>query len=321
VTDKPPASERGPLAVPVMPVSGPDLKRAIVLMVVSSVVFAFMAITIRYASKQLHPFEIAFFRNLFGFVFALPLLARSGLGILRTNRLPMYFLRCAIGIVSMLCGFWALVNLPLAQAVALSYSTPLFVTIGAVLVLGEVVRARRWTAVLVGFLGVLVIVRPFGQDFSYGALVALTAAAMSASVAISIKFLSRTEAPDTIVLYTTMIWVPLSLAPALLYWQWPTAESWGWVTLAGLFGTLAHMAWTRALKIGDASALTPISFVQLPVVAILAWALFGEALDRWTAIGSAIIFGSNFYIARREALLARPTVTDPEISAEPPPPR
>ena len=310
-----------PLAVPPTVVSAADMKRAIVLMVLSSIVFACMAITIRYASKQLHPFEIAFFRNVFGFVFALPLLYRAGFGILKTEKLPLYFLRCAIGIVSMLCGFWAIVNLPLAQAVALSYSTPLFVTIGAVLVLGEIVRARRWTAVLIGFIGVLVIVRPFGQDFTYGALIALVAAAMSASVAISIKFLSRTEAPDTIVLYTTMIWVPLSFVPALLYWQWPTLESWFWVTLAGLFGTLAHMAWTRALKLGDASALTPISFVQLPIVAVLAWMLFGEALDRWTAIGSAIIFGSNIYIARREAMIARRTVTDPEISAEPPPPR
>ncbi len=289
------------------------MARAVALMVVSSVLFGCMAITIRLASHQLHAFEIAFFRNFFGFVFALPLLARSGLGVLKTNKLPLYFLRCCIGIVSMLSGFWALVHLPLAQAVALTYSTPLFVTIGAVLVLGEVVRARRWTAVLVGFIGVLIIVRPWGHAFSTAALVALLAAAMSASVAISIKFLSRTEAPDAIVIWTTMIWVPLSLVPALFVWQWPDPWSWLWVVLAGGFGTVAHMAWTRALKIGDASALTPISFVQLPIVALLAWMLFDETLDRWTALGSAIIFASNIYIARREAKLHRPAVTDPEM--------
>ena len=298
-----------------------DLPRAVVLMVASAILFGIMAITIRYASKQLHAFEIAFFRNLFGFVFALPILFRHGMSILKTEKLPLYFLRCVIGIVSMLAGFWAIVHLPLAQAVALSYSTPLFVTIGAVLVLGEVVRGRRWTAVLLGFVGVLVIVRPWGQAFTAGTLVALLAAAMSASVAISIKFLSRTEKPDAIVLYTTMIWVPLSLAPALMYWEWPTLESWGWVTLAGFFGTTAHMCWTRALKLGDASMLTPIHFLQLPVVAVLAYLLFGEAMDRYTLIGALIIFGSNIYIARREAQIMRRTVTDPEISAETPPPR
>lgn len=295
--------------------------RAALYMTISAVLFGIMAVTIRLASKQLHPFQIAFFRNLFGFVFTLPLLYRAGWGLLRTERLPLYFFRCLIGMVGMLAGFWAIVHLPLAQAIALSYSTPLFVTIGAVLVLGEVVRARRWTAVLVGFVGVLVLVRPFGDAFTAGALVALLAAAMSASTAISIKFLSRTEAPDAIVIWTTMIWVPLSVLPALVYWQWPNAESWLWVILAGLFGTLAHLFWTRAFKLGDVSALTPISFVQLPVVAVLAYMLFDEKLDRWTALGAAIIFGSNLYIARREARLQRNVVTDPEIGAETSTPR
>lgn len=296
--------------------AGGSMPRAMLLMTASAVIFGFMAITIRYASKQLHPFEIAFFRNLFGFLFALPLLYRHGPTLLRTDKLPLYFGRCALGIVSMLAGFWAIVNLPLAQAIALSYSTPLFVTIGAVLVLGEIVGVRRWSAVLAGLIGVIVIVRPLGHDFSAAALIAVLAAAMSAAVAISIKFLSRTEKPDAIVLYTTLIWVPMSFLPALFVWEWPNAESWLWVTLAGFLGTTAHMCWTRALKMGDASALTPISFVQLPVVAVLAFLLFGEKLDRWTAMGSAIIFASNIYIAQREARLHRRTVTDPEIRAE-----
>jgi len=136
------------------------LWQAVAWMAVSTVFFGLMAVWIRLASKQLHPFEIAFFRNLFGLVFALPLLVKHGPSLLRTDKLRFYVLRCLIGICSMLAGFWAIVNLPLAQAVALSYATPLFVTIGAVLVLGEVVRARRWTAVLIGFIGVLVILRP-----------------------------------------------------------------------------------------------------------------------------------------------------------------
>jgi drug/metabolite transporter (DMT)-like permease len=292
------------------------MQRAVLFMVASSVFFGLMAATIRLASHELHPFEIAFFRNLFGLVFALPLLARHGFGLLKTTKLPLYFMRCVIGMVSMLCGFWAIVHLPLAQAVSLSYSTPLFVTIGAVLVLGEIVRARRWTAVAVGFIGVLVLVRPGAQEFSFATMVALLAAAMSASVAISIKFLSRTEPADAIVLYTTLIWVPLSLFPALLFWTWPGAWSWLWVILAGLLGTCGHMCWTRGLRLGDASALTPISFVQLPVVAVLGYFLFDESLDRWTAVGAAIIFGSNFYIARREAQLEKRTVTDPDVARE-----
>jgi len=285
-------------------------------MMSSAVLFGFMAISIRYASSELHPFQIAFFRNLFGLLFALPLLIRAGPGLLRTDKLRLYLLRCSIGIVSMLAGFWSIVNLPLAHAVALSYSTPLWVTIGAVLVLHEVVRARRWTAVIIGFIGVLIIVRPGADDFTTASLVAVSAAVLSGCVAISIKFLSRTEHPDAIVVFTTMIWVPMSLLPALFVWEWPSLSGWGWVALAGFLGTSAHMCWTRAFKIGDASALTPLSFVQLPVVAMLAWLLFGESLDRWTLLGSTVIFLSTAYIARRESQIARPTVTDAVIGSD-----
>ena len=293
-----------------------DVPRAVMFMVGSTVLFGAMAVCIRLASSQLHPFEIAFFRNLFGFVFTFPLLFRHGWGILRTDKLSLYFLRCCIGIVSMLCGFWAIVNLPLAQAVALSYSTPIFVTIGAVFVLGEVVRARRWTAVIIGFIGVLVLMHPGKGTFNFASLVAVVAAVMSASVAISIKFLSRTEKADAIVIYTTMIWVPLSLVPALFYWTQPTGITWLWIVLSGFLGTTAHMCWTRALTLADASLLTPISFLQVLIVGVFGYFLFDEAVDRLTVLGAAIIFGSNVYIAQREARLARRAVTDPDINPE-----
>lgn len=298
-----------------------QVRRAVGLMALAMLLFGVMAVCIRLASQQLHAFEIAFFRNVFGFVVLLPILWRHGPALLRTQKLGFYVVRCLIGMVSMLAGFWAIVNLPLAQAIALSYSTPLFVTIGAVIVLGEVVRARRWSAVIVGFLGVLVIVRPGSDAFTAASLVALLAAVASATVAISIKFLSRTEHPDAIVIWTTLLWIPMSLLPALMVWQMPVGITWLWIVLAGVLGSTAHMCWTRALKLGEASMLTPISFLQIIVVAAAGWLLFDEALDRWTVLGAAVIFGSNVYIARREARLARQAVTDPDIQPETPTPR
>ncbi len=288
--------------------------RAVLMMAASASLFGLMAITIRYASQQLHAFEIAFFRSLFGALFALPLIHVHGWRILRTNRLGFYVARCAIGMVSMLAGFWALVHLPLAQAVALSYSTPLFVTIGAVLVLGEVVRMRRWSAVIAGFIGILIIVRPGAADFSQASLVALFAALLSGMVTISIKFLSRTEPPDRIVLLTTLLWVPLTLPAALGVWQWPEARIWPWLVLSGALGTGGHYCWTRALKIADASALAPLSYLQLIVVAALAWLLFGEAVDGYTALGATIVIGASLYIARREARVARQQHVEPIVA-------
>lgn len=292
--------------------------RAAALMLASTMFFALMVVAIRLASAHLHTFEIAFFRNFFGLIATLPLFIKHGPGILRTQYFPRYLFRCLIGIVSMLCGFWAIGHLPLAQAVSLSYSTPLFVTLAAAAMLNEKVRARRWTAVVLGFIGVLIIVRPGSSEFSIDALIAVLAAVMSALVAIQIKQLSAVEPADRIVIYTTLLWVPMSLLPALSVWQWPQGITWVWVIAAGFMGTGGHMLWTRALKLGEVSALTPISFMQLPVVAIFGWWLFSEKLDVWTLVGAGIIFAANAYIAHREAVLSRKAASEAVTSAAKP---
>jgi drug/metabolite transporter (DMT)-like permease len=271
----------------------------------STLAFGLMAVAIRYATAHVPTQEVAFFRNAFGLLVLLPLLLRPGRGSLRTQQLPRYLLRSAIGLASMLCAFWAIGHLPMSQAISLSYSTPLFVTIAAVLWLGETVRARRWAAVIIGFIGVLIIVRPGSTSFTPGTLVAVLAAVLSSLVAIQIKQLTRVDSADAVVLYTYLFWVPLSLLPAVFVWVWPTGMAWLWLAATGLFGTVGQLLWTRALRLGEVSALTPISFMQLPLVAVLGWLLFGETLDRWTVIGAGIILGANAYIAHREAVLSR----------------
>ncbi|MFT3756008.1 MAG: DMT family transporter [Pseudoxanthomonas sp.] len=291
--------------------------RAAGLMLASTLAFGLMAITIRYASATIPTTEVAFFRNFFGLMALLPLLLRHGSPLPRTRHLPRYLLRTVVGLASMLCGFWAIGHLPLSQAVSLSYSTPLFTTLAAVLWLGEKVHVRRTLAVLAGFIGVLVVLRP-GADFDHGLLVALAAAVLSALVAIQIKQLSKLDTPDTIVFYTYVFWVPLSLVPALLQWTWPQDIAWLWLGLTGLFGTFGQLLWTRALRLGELSALQPIGFMQLPLVVVLGWWLFGETLDRWVLLGAAIILASNAYIAHREALRARQAASSaPTAAAKP----
>jgi drug/metabolite transporter (DMT)-like permease len=171
---------------------------------------------------------------------------------------------------------------------------------------------------VVGFIGVMVIVQPGSAHFSLGSLVALSAAVLSGLVAIQIKQLSRIDKADTIVLYTYLFWVPLSLIPALFDWHWPHGIAWLWLVATGVFGTGAQLLWTRALKLGEVSALTPISFMQLPVVAVAGWLLFDENPSHWTVIGVAIIFIANVYIAHREAQLARRAATSAPLEAAKP---
>lgn len=304
--------------MPVAAMPGPPPMRAAWLMLGSTLAFGMMALAIRYATAYVPTPEVAFFRNAFGLLALLPMLLRPGRAPLKTQQLPRYLLRSAIGLASMLCGFWALGHLPMAQAVSLSYSTPLFVTIAAVLWLGETVRARRWAAVVIGFIGVLVIVRPGASGFTPGSLVAVAAAVLSSLVAIQIKQLTRVDSADTVVFYTYVFWVPLSLVPALFAWVWPSGIAWLWLVATGVMGTLGQLLWTRALRLGEVSALTPISFMQLPLVSVFAWLLFGEALDRWTVIGALIILGSNAYIAHREAVLSRRAASKaPTAAAKP----
>lgn len=289
--------------------------RAASLMLASTIGFGLMAVCIRLASRTEPVVEVAFFRNLFGLLALLPVLLLPAIrhggaaarlrATLRTRQLPRYVVRCMIGVVSMWMGFWAIANLPLAQAVSLAYSSPIFVTVAAVLMLGERVRVRRWLAVAAGFVGVLVIVRPWSHAFTAGSLVAVGAALITAIVAIQIKQLSRNDGSDTIVLWTYLFWVPLSLVPALLAWHAPHGIAWLWLGLAGALGTVGQLLWTRALKLGEVSALTPISFVQLVIVTIAGWLWFDERIDRWTLLGAGIIFAATAYIARREALLSR----------------
>lgn len=240
---------------PALPVATP--LRAALLMLGSTLAFGLMAIAIRYATRYVPTQEVAFFRNAFGLLALLPMLIRPGSAPLKTKQLPRYFLRSAIGLASMLCAFWAIGHLPISQAISLSYSTPLFVTIAAVLWLGETVRMRRWAAVIIGFIGMLIIVRPGSTSFTPGTLVAVGAAVLSSLVAIQIKQLTRIDSADTVVFYTYVFWVPLSLVPALFVWVWPTGLAWVWLVATGVLGTLGQLLWTRALRLGEGLCVDP----------------------------------------------------------------
>ncbi len=169
----------------------------IALIVVGSAFFATMHGGVRFVSAEVHPFEIAFFRNVFGFLVFTPMLARSGLRLLHTRRLGAHVGRGAINSCSMLAWFTALSLIPLADATALALTGPLFVTLGAMFFLGETVRARRWIALGVGAAGTLVIIRPGFEEVSLGALLVLfTAFSVSGSKLIA-KSLARTDSTVT----------------------------------------------------------------------------------------------------------------------------
>jgi drug/metabolite transporter (DMT)-like permease len=260
---------------------------------------------IRHASGELHPLEIVFFRSLFGFAAMVPWLSRQGLGALRTRRPALIGLRTLLGFISMATWFSALAVVPLGNAVALGFTAPLFAAVAAVVVLREKIRARRIIALLVGFAGMLIILRPGAQSVGVGQVMVVVSALSMALSVITMKVLTRTEQVGSLVVYQTMLTTPIALVPALFVWTWPSAEMWFWVILIGVVASTAHMAFTRAFSLADTMYLMPFDYLRLPQVAFLGWMLFGEPTDLYTWIGAAVIAASSVYVAHREARVRR----------------
>lgn len=282
-----------------------QLLRGILLMLAAALAFSFMNVLIRAASSQLHAFEIAFFRNLFGLLFMLPWFMKYGMAVIRTARLPLFMLRAVLGLISMFCFFWGLTVLPLAKAVALGFTVPLFVTIGAAVVLKEKVHMRRWFAVLFGFIGTLIILRPSVDGDLFASLIVILSAVTMAISVLIIKNLSRTERPNTIVIFMVLLMTPLSFPVALTVWQWPDAWTWLLLILLGFSGSMGHLLFTHAIRSSEVSLVMPFDFARLPFVIVLAWIFFNETVDQWTMIGAAVVFASGGYIAHRESQLRK----------------
>jgi len=279
--------------------------QAAVLMVVGAACVASQNAMIRIASAEIHTFEIVFFRNLFGLAVMLPLLARAGPSILRVSHPGSLLMMSVWHLIGMVCYFLAIAYLPLADVIALSFSKPLFVTLGAALLLAEVVRARRWSAVLLGFFGVMIVLKPGITAISPYALVILFGTVMGAATSLMIKRLTTRESVPSIVWYQALFATVLALPFCLPYWHMPDATQWSLLFAIGALGTLSWLTATRALSLIDASAAAPFEFLRLPFAAMIAYLLFAEVPELSTWLGGAVIFGAAFYIARREAAASR----------------
>jgi drug/metabolite transporter (DMT)-like permease len=282
----------------------PPIFQAALLMAGGAACVAVQNGLIRIVSAEIHTFEIVFFRNLFGLVALLPAMGGAGLAVLRTTRPGRMLTMSGAHLAGMVCYFMAIVYLPLADVIALGFSKPLFVTLGAALVLGEVVRARRWSAVVVGFLGVMLVLRPGAEAISPYALLILIGTVLGAVVTLMVKRLVATERIATIVWYQALISTVFALPLCLLHWRMPDPMGWLMLIAIGALGTLSWLAMTRSIFLVDASAVVPFEFLRLPFAALVAYLWFAEVPSVWTWVGGAVIFATSIYIAHREAQVA-----------------
>ncbi len=280
--------------------TGPNTPRGMFLSVFAAFAATCMQALIRSLSQQVHPFQIAFFRSFFAFLSFAPLFIRYGAQPLRTKRLGWHSLRGLLQGGAILMNYMALRMTPLAKVASLKFTQPLFTTIMAVLFLGEIVRARRVTALIIGLIGALIILRPGIIEVDAGALMVLGSAGLMSVTHIIIKNLTKTESSVTLTLYMTVFITPLTLIAAIPFWQTPTVKQLLLMFLMGLLGNVAQMSRTQAYRFSDLSALAPLDFVRLLWMALFGFVFFGEVPDVWTWVGGVVIFSSSTYIALRE---------------------
>ncbi len=283
------------------------------------VLFTCMGTLVKLLSASFDSFQLAFFRAAFGLLAVLPFVVRGRFTALRTQRLGAHVWRSVIGAAAMLCGFYALTHLSYADAVSLSYARPLFLIPLAVMFLGEQVRVRRWVATGIGFVGVLIMLRP-GHAPDLATFVALAGAALVAVVTVLIKRLSQTERPETLLFYFGVISTLVALVPALLVWRQPSFGELLLLLAIGACAASGQYCTVRSFKVGEATAVIPFDYSRLLMAGVIGFFVFAEVPDIWTICGAAVIVASTLYIALREAQLgkaprpAHPAIDPPATS-------
>ncbi len=273
-------------------------------MLLACVFFAVVGILVRHISKEVHPFEIVFFRSL---IILLIMLSWKGssLRVLKVQQWRLHFARAGSGVMASLLLFSAFAVMPIADVTALTFTAPLFATIGAVLFLDETIHMRRGLGTVVGFIGAMIILRPGIGDFEAASLMALGAALGMACSVLAIKGLSRTQTSNAIVFIGALLMAPFSLIAALFYWSWPTFDQIALLSAMGVASFGIQQCVTRAFAAADATVVLPFDFSRLLFTALLGFLIFGEVPDFWTWIGGTIITVSVVYIASRESKEAR----------------
>lgn len=283
----------------------PPYLQATTFGLMASISAAIFSVFVRLATEHIHPLQAVFFRNFFGLLFIAPLALRAGLVPLKTKRFPMFCLRAVLSMGAMSFWFSAIAYMPLAEATALNFTVPLFGTLLAAIFLGEKIRKYRIAALLVGFCGVLVIIRPGDDTVQLASLLPIAAAICMASAGLTIKSLSRTENPTTILLYMMVMTTPMTLIPALFVWEPPGLEAILLMVAGAFMANLTQIGNTNAFRVYDYSFVIGFNYLRLPFVSVIALVMFGEVPEIWLVPGAALIVGSALYIARREAKLNR----------------
>jgi drug/metabolite transporter (DMT)-like permease len=280
----------------------PLVARGAALLLLAELFFVLMGTQVRVASQGLDNEMVVFFRNLFGLQILLPLLYQHGLAGLKTRRKRLHLLRGLAGLSAMYCFFYAIANLPLANAMILKMTAPLFIPLIAWLWLKEQLNGTILVTVVIGFVGVALIVKPDFDGMDQVALVALAGGFFAAIAKTTVRRLTTTEKPATIVFYFALVGLVVSSIPAWLAWQTPDLLQLGHLLLVGMAAAGGQYFMTRAYSIAPASQISHYSYSSILYASLIGWLLWDEWMDGWAWFGAALIVLSGMLLLRNKAV-------------------
>ena len=270
--------------------------------ILASLFGAVMGGVIKFVGQRIPVFEILFIRQICVLLIISPLLLRNPIKLFKTNKLKLHVMRGIFAAIAMITGFTALVHLPLAEATAISFAQTLFTTLLAIIFLKEAVGIRRWSVTIVGFIGVLIIIRPSTESINEYAILALISSLFVAGIIIVLRRLAQTDNPSTIMAYQSLFVTVIMSGPAFYLWIMPT---WLELALTLMIGVLmSAMQWVRiqGMKVAEAASVAPFEYIRLIFATLIGIIIFSEIPTIWTVTGSAIIIGSTLYTLKRNAL-------------------
>lgn len=256
----------------------------------------------REAVRELNVFQLMFARTIIGFFLLYPLIrANGGFSVVKTARVHMHIARNLIHYGAQLGWFFALTLIPIGQVVAIEFTMPIWTAILAAMFLGERMTVWKITAIVLGVVGVVVIVRPAAGEVNPGQLIALGAAVGFGISIAMVKSLTRTEHSVAIIFWMLVIQSLTGFVPALYVWTWPPVHVWGWVVVIAFCGTFSHYCMARAMLHADATVVVPMDFLRVPLTATAGWLIYSERLDLFTVLGAAMILAGNLLNLRPSA--------------------
>jgi drug/metabolite transporter (DMT)-like permease len=278
----------------------PPIARIAVWMVLCGFFFSVMSMLIRIGSAELPATTMIVARNMLALLCVAPFLFREGLQVVRAPRPFLLVWLGVLQVVSNVGWFVALKVVPIGDATAISFLTPVITPVLAIFFLGEAARPVRFLALAIGFLGALIIIRPGFQQVSPEMLMLLGSSMLYAAFTMIIRSGSRDHSSDTMVFYTLACSTPLALVLAMPELAWPSLWGWGVLVGIGVAAGLAQITSTLAYSSGEISLVTPFDFLRLPIAAAISVAVVGEAPDLWTWLGGAVIFAAAWFVVRSE---------------------